>query len=197
MRASETLRRSVWGCDGTAGEERIAEPQDACLQSRQFAQRASHALSTRLAHFHISSILDCLLIPSLAALLRCAALLPLLLFSQIISDPSAADLERFLREGRLMTYRKMSMIKNRMTVGHKLNECIERMAERMQEQEQEEEEAARPQQQGQGKHRAKFSRAAPVSPLHHVHGEEDPLAGLFPVSRSRHLHMDRTNETLE
>lgn len=92
-----------------------------------------------------------------------------------------------------MTYRKMSMIRNRMLIGHKLNECIERMAERMQEEEEEEQST----QHGHATQRSRLARAAPVSPLHHTHGEGDPLAGLFPVSRSRHLHMDRTNETLE
>lgn len=100
------------------------------------------------------------------------------LCAQIISDPSPSDLERFLREGRLMTYRKFSMIRNRMLIAHKLNECIQRMAEMQQQQATGETTAA------------DTKRSAAVSPiLHSWHGaeESDPLSGLFPASRPRNL----------
>lgn len=50
-------------------------------------------------------------------------------FLRIICDPTLDDVKRMMREGRLTTWRKMSMVRNRLLTGHKLNECIRKMAE--------------------------------------------------------------------
>lgn len=50
-------------------------------------------------------------------------------FMKIISDPSHADLVRFMREGRLTAWRKFSMIRNRQLVGNKLSAAIGEIAQ--------------------------------------------------------------------
>jgi len=95
-------------------------------------------------------------------------------FCKIISDPSVADLTRFLREGRLTAWRKFSMIRNRLLISHKLNGAIASLSQAL---------------HGTQAVPPLFGFPTPAGNMacldHPFEHEPDTLAGLHPISYNR------------